>query len=110
MEDFNNLLKNIDFYMAKAREYVNQLSKRLGHTPTCHIATFGCQMNARDSEKLMGILEQIGYVAADSENADFVLYNTCTVRENANLKVYGRLGHLGAVKRIRICSSDSADV
>ncbi len=56
-------------------------------------------MNARDSEKLMGILEQIGYVAADSENADFVLYNTCTVRENANLKVYGRLGHLGAVKR-----------
>lgn len=47
----------------------------------------------------MGILEQIGYVAADSENADFVLYNTCTVRENANLKVYGRLGHLGAVKR-----------
>ena len=95
MEDFNNLLKNIDlsaeapkeepqrqyYYMAKAREYVNQLSKRLGHTPTCHIATFGCQMNA------------------DSENADFVLYNTCTVRENANLKVYGRLGHLGAVKR-----------
>ena len=113
MEDFNNLLKDIDlsaeapkeepqrqyYYMAKAREYVKQLSKRLGHTPTCHIATFGCQMNARDSEKLMGILEQIGYVAADSENADFVLYNTCTVRENANLKVYGRLGHLGAVKR-----------
>lgn len=113
MEDFNNLLKDIDlsaeapkeepqrqyYYMAKAREYVKQLSKRLGHTPPCHIATFGCQMNARDSEKLMGILEQIGYVAADSENADFVLYNTCTVRENANLKVYGRLGHLGAVKR-----------
>lgn len=113
MEDFNNLLKDIDlsaeapkeepqrqyYYMAKAREYVKQLSQRLGHTPTCHIATFGCQMNARDSEKLMGILEQIGYVAADSENADFVLYNTCTVRENANLKVYGRLGHLGAVKR-----------
>lgn len=113
MEDFNNLLKDIDlsaeapkeepqrqyYYMAKAREYVKQLSTRLGHTPTCHIATFGCQMNARDSEKLMGILEQIGYVAADSENADFVLYNTCTVRENANLKVYGRLGHLGAVKR-----------
>lgn len=113
MEDFNNLLKDIDlsaeapkeepqrqyYYMAKAREYVKQLSNRLGHAPTCHIATFGCQMNARDSEKLMGILEQIGYVAADSENADFVLYNTCTVRENANLKVYGRLGHLGAVKR-----------
>lgn len=113
MEDFNNLLKDIDlsaeapkeepqrqyYYMAKAREYVKQLAKRLEHTPTCHIATFGCQMNARDSEKLMGILEQIGYVAADSEDADFVLYNTCTVRENANLKVYGRLGHLGATKR-----------
>ena len=54
-------------------------------------------MNARDSEKLVGILEQIGYVEeADEEKADFVIYNTCTVRENANLKVcmdgFGQLG------------------
>ncbi|MDF2820062.1 MAG: tRNA-i(6)A37 thiotransferase enzyme MiaB [Clostridiales bacterium] len=64
------------------------------------ITTFGCQMNAHDSEKLEGILEQIGYEKTDDENeADFVLYNTCTVRENANLKVYGRLGHLNKLKQ-----------
>lgn len=66
---------------------------------TFTVKTFGCQMNARDSEKLIGILEQIGYQEVDSEEADFVLYNTCTVRENANLRVYGRLGQLGAYKK-----------
>ena len=56
-------------------------------------------MNARDSEKLVGILEQIGYVEEVNEDkADFVIYNTCTVRENANLRVYGRLGQLKKVK------------
>ena len=66
---------------------------------TFKVVTFGCQMNARDSEKLTAILEQIGYREAENEDADFVLYNTCTVRENANLKVYGRLGQLGARKK-----------
>lgn len=56
-----------------------------------------------DSEKLIGILEQIGYVKKETEDADFVIYNTCTVRENANNKVYGRLGYLHSQKkRIRI--------
>ena len=49
-------------------------------------------MNAKDSEKLSGILTTIGYVVTDTEKADFVLYNTCTVRENANTRVYGRIG------------------
>ena len=49
-------------------------------------------MNVRDSEKLTGILEEIGYTSSDSEDADLVIYNTCTVRENANRKVYGHLG------------------
>ena len=56
-------------------------------------------MNARDSEKLTGILEEIGYITADSEEADFVIYNTCTVRENANNKVWGRLGYLNTYKK-----------
>ena len=56
-------------------------------------------MNARDSEKLLGILEEAGFVQGADENSDFVLYNTCTVRENANLKVYGRLGYLGGLKK-----------
>ena len=55
-------------------------------------------MNARDSEKIEGILKKIGYVITEDIKADFVIYNTCTVRENANLKVYGRLGHLKKVK------------
>ena len=56
-------------------------------------------MNARDSEKLSGILREAGYVETESEDADFVIYNTCTVRENANLRVYGRLGVLHGYKK-----------
>lgn len=70
-----------------------------GRMLTYHIETFGCQMNAKDSEKLAGILEQIGYVETESEKADLVLYNTCTVRENANTRVYGRIGYLGKQKK-----------
>lgn len=87
------------YYMAKCREYVKKLAEELGHVPTCCVNTFGCQMNARDSEKLVGILELIGYEMIEDENADFVIYNTCTVRDNANQKVYGRLGVLNGFKR-----------
>ena len=88
------------YYMAKARSYVAQKSQEIGHPLTFHVTTFGCQMNARDSEKLVGILEQIGYEEeADEEEADFVIYNTCTVRENANKRVYGRLGQLSRKKK-----------
>ena len=87
------------YFMERAKRQLAELSARLGRPLTCCINTFGCQMNARDSEKLLGILETIGYKAAESEKADFVLYNTCTVRENANLRVYGRLGQLGAYKK-----------
>ena len=86
-------------FMAKAREYVKKQSEELGRPLTYCVTTFGCQMNARDSEKLTGILEEIGYVASESEKADFVIYNTCTVRENANLRVYGRLGVLHGYKK-----------
>ncbi len=64
------------------------------------ISTFGCQMNSRDSEKMEGMLEEMGYTKTEKEKeADFILYNTCCVRENAELKIYGRLGALKAVKR-----------
>ena len=86
-------------FMAHAKEQLHILEENLGRPLTCCINTFGCQMNARDSEKLLGILETIGYQAVETEDADFVLYNTCTVRENANLRVYGRLGQLGARKK-----------
>lgn len=87
------------YFMDIAKEYVRQLSEQKGSPLTFHVTTFGCQMNARDSEKLVGILERIGYQEIDSENADFVIYNTCTVRENANNKVYGRLGTLHGYKK-----------
>ena len=86
-------------FMEKAKEYVKKQSEELGRPLTYCVTTFGCQMNARDSEKLTGILEEIGYVAAEDEKADFVIYNTCTVRENANLRVYGRLGVLHGYKK-----------
>lgn len=88
------------YFMEKAKEYVAKMSEELGRPLVAAIQTFGCQMNARDSEKLLGILEKVGYVeGTDEETADFVIYNTCTVRENANLRVYGRLGQLGAMKK-----------
>lgn len=86
------------YFMDIAREYVSQLKEKKGSALTCCVNTFGCQMNSRDSEKLLGILENIGYVSIESEEADFVIYNTCTVRENANNKVYGRLGYLQSFK------------
>ena len=82
------------YYMAKCREWVRGLERKNGRRPTAFTQTFGCQMNARDSEKLVGILRQVGYEMTDDENADFVIFNTCTVRDNANQRVYGRLGEL----------------
>lgn len=87
------------YFMDIARNYVSQLATKKGSPLTFHVTTFGCQMNARDSEKLVGILENIGYLETDTETADFVIYNTCTVRENANNKVYGRLGVLQTYKK-----------
>ncbi len=87
------------YYMAKARNHVAELANELGRTPTCCVTTFGCQMNARDSEKLVGILEVVGYEIVDTEKADFVIFNTCTVRDNANQRVYGRLGELKSLKK-----------
>ena len=87
------------WFMKKARQLVRERSEELGRPLTACTVTFGCQMNARDSEKLAGVLERIGYVETEDEKADFVIYNTCTVRENANLRVYGRLGYLHTLKK-----------
>ena len=87
------------YFIRKARELVRRQQERIGRPLTACTTTFGCQMNARDSEKLRGILTEIGYVDTDSEEADLVIYNTCTVRENANQKVYGRLGYLHGLKK-----------
>ena len=63
------------------------------------ISTFGCQMNEHDSEKISWILEGMGYAPTeDTEQADFIVYNTCVVRKSAEEKVYGQLGHLKDLK------------
>ena len=82
-----------EYFMQKCHELVEKHIETYGSFPSFYVSTFGCQMNAQDSEKLIGILEKIGYVEAESEaEADFVIYNTCTVRENENQKLYGHLG------------------
>jgi tRNA-2-methylthio-N6-dimethylallyladenosine synthase len=69
---------------------------------TYEVRTFGCQMNVHDSERLSGLLEAAGYVRAEAdEPADVVVFNTCAVRENADNKLYGNLGHLAPVKARR---------
>ncbi|MBR2190852.1 MAG: tRNA (N6-isopentenyl adenosine(37)-C2)-methylthiotransferase MiaB [Eubacterium sp.] len=86
------------FYIDKCREIIKQKENNLGRKLTACVVTFGCQMNFKDSEKLVGILTEMGYEETDDEHADLVLYNTCTVRENANFKIYGRLGYLSKIK------------
>ena len=85
----------------RQNEIINILSQRIkGKGLKFCLSTFGCQMNARDSEKIKGMLEEIGYTQTENEDeADFILYNTCCVRENAELKIYGRLGALKGKKR-----------
>lgn len=95
---FTNESEKQQFYMDKCKEIIKNKEAVLNRKLTACVVTFGCQMNFKDSEKLMGILSEIGYEETDDEHADLVLYNTCTVRENANLKIYGRLGYLSKIK------------
>lgn len=88
------------YFIDKCREIVLEKEQEAGRKLKYHVATFGCQMNARDSEKLSGILERIGFIYEEDEKiSDFVIYNTCTVRDNANQRLYGRLGTLCGIKK-----------
>jgi tRNA-2-methylthio-N6-dimethylallyladenosine synthase len=70
----------------------------ISHPRTYQIRTYGCQMNVHDSERLAGLLEAAGYVRDDAGDPDVVVFNTCAVRENADNRLYGNLGHLRPVK------------
>ena len=66
---------------------------------TYQVRTYGCQMNAHDSERISGVLEASGYApVAEGEQPDLVVFNTCAVRENADNRLYGNLGHLAPIK------------
>ncbi len=88
-----------EYFIERARQLLGRMEDEAGRPFTFCIRTFGCQMNARDSEKLRGILKAVGYEESGREDADFVLFNTCTVRENANNRLYGHLGYLGGYKK-----------
>ena len=83
-------------YIEKCRELLVGNST---HRPTFHIQNEGCQMNSIQTESIAAIMEKMGYEMVDTEDADAVVFNTCTVRENANQKIYGHLGHLKSIKR-----------
>ena len=68
---------------------------------TYRVVTYGCQMNVHDSERISGLLEDAGYVSALGDDADVVVFNTCAVRENADNRLYGNLGHLAPKKAAR---------
>lgn len=87
------------YFIARLRKWVAKREEELGRKLTYQCRTFGCQMNAKDSEKFAGMLELMGFVASEEKIVDLVLYNTCTVRENANKKVYGHLGVLKTEKK-----------
>ncbi|MBO6016332.1 MAG: tRNA (N6-isopentenyl adenosine(37)-C2)-methylthiotransferase MiaB, partial [Lachnospiraceae bacterium] len=69
------------YFMAKCAAWVKDFEQKNGRSPMACVTTFGCQMNAKDSEKLVGILERIGFAIAQENQADIVIYNTCTVRD-----------------------------
>ena len=81
-------------YIEKCKEL---LAKSSTKHPTFHIQNEGCQMNSIQTESIAAIMEKMGYEMVDTEDADAVVFNTCTVRENANQKIYGHLGHLKSI-------------
>ena len=84
-------------YIEKCKALV---AERYEHQPAFFIQNAGCQMNSLQTETVAGIVKKMGYEEVSrEEDADVVIYNTCTVRENANLKIYGHLGHLKSIKK-----------
>ena len=87
----------------KQKEYIHKVKEiNKGKNLKYYILTMGCQLNENDSEKLVGIVEQMGYTESENLNdADLYLINTCCVRENAEEKVFGKLGELKKIKEKR---------
>lgn len=97
-----NLIENVS---AKQTEYINLIAeimevRKRGEKPLAYIRTYGCQQNVADSEKIKGMLEKAGFGFVDApDDADFILFNTCAVREHAEDRVFGNVGALKNLKR-----------
>lgn len=93
--------KSMIEYMSKLKSINEEYYRKTGKRKSAITITFGCQMNEHDSEKIAWILESIGYeIALSEKEADFIIYNTCAVRKNAEDKVLGKLGELKRLKRL----------
>ena len=86
----------------KQKQYMEKVKEINTEPKKYYILTMGCQLNENDSEKLCGMMEKMGYVSTDKyEEADLVVFNTCCVRENAEDKLFGKLGELKRIKEKR---------
>ena len=93
-----------DDFMQKVYDKNNEKLIKTSKKPKMLCITYGCQANVHDSEKISGLLHEMGYEACEcEEEADIIVYNTCCVRENAENKVYG---HLGQVKKLKLENKD----
>lgn len=93
-----NFLENQDYYLNLISELMN-IRKR-GEVPLAYIHTYGCQQNVADSEKIKGMLSKAGFEFAEGpDDADFILFNTCAVREHAEDRVFGNVGALKKIKK-----------
>ena len=82
----------------RQKKYIEKIKEKV-HNKTACVVTYGCQQNENDSEKIKGMLSEMGYLLIeDRENADVIIFNTCAVRENAELKLKGNVGALKYLK------------
>ncbi len=100
IEYWDDISIQYQMHMQSVRQMADSYTLKHGIKPRFCIKTYGCQMNEHDSEKLNAMLVQMGYLATDIvEEAQLIIYNTCCVRENAELKVFGHLGSLKPLKQ-----------
>ena len=99
LPNLNEARKRSNKEVNKIDYELNSLYKNIGENKTYHVKTYGCQMNEHDTENIEGLLESIGFTKCDEmEEADIVILNTCSIRENAHNKAFGMLGRLKHLK------------
>ena len=86
--------------MERQREFIREIREMPQRPNTFHVVTYGCQMNAHDSEKIAGMLQEMGMTEAENrEDAEFVIFNTCCVRDNAERRALGNVTWLKEVRK-----------
>lgn len=99
IENMDDLLSKNEIAIRKVRDINKAQTDENGRQKYACTVTYGCQMNEHDSEKLSAMLSEMGYLETDKyEESDLIIFNTCCVRENAELKVFGNLGHIKKIK------------